>query len=97
MSSKGNSSARVFSGAAFAPMSSDPLSREVSEPNTSSTESVPEVASPPEDRGAMESVPEVASRPEDRGDIEPAREAAPISGRQGNEKVEEVLVSCGNL
>ena len=62
-------------------MLSDPLSREVSKPSTSSTESVPEIASRPVDGGAME----------------PAQEAASISGHKGDEEVEEVLVSCGNL
>ena len=82
MSSQGSSSVRVFSGAAFLPMSGDPLSREVSEPSTSSTESASEVTSRPVVRGAVEPAPEVASRPEDRGAMEPAQEAASILGRQ---------------
>ena len=81
MSSQGSSSVRVFSRIAFVPMSGDPLSREVSKPSTSSTESVPAVA----------------SRSVDRGVIEPAQEAVSISGRQGDEEVEEVVVNCGNL
>ena len=39
----------------------DPLSREVSEPNTSSTESVPKVASRPVARGAVELAQEAES------------------------------------
>ena len=62
-------------------MSGDPLSREVSEPNTSSTESAPEVSSHTMEWGAME----------------PTQEAVSISGRQGEEEVEEVAVSCGDL
>ena len=54
MSSQGSSSVRVFSGAAFAPMSDDPMSREVSEPSTSSTESALDITSRPMVRGAME-------------------------------------------
>ena len=81
MSSQGTSSVRIFFGTAFAPMLGDPLSREVSEPNTSSTKSAPEVASCHVDRGAME----------------PVQEAASVSSRQGDEEVEEVAVSCGNL
>ena len=97
MSSQGSSSVRVFSGTTFTPMSSDPLSREVFEPSTSSIESAPEVASRPMVRRAMEPASEVASRPEDRGAIEPAQEAASISGSQGDEEVEEIAVSCGDL
>ena len=51
MSSQGSSSVRIFSGAAFPPMSADPLSRKVSEPSTSSIKSVPKVASHPVVRG----------------------------------------------
>ena len=81
MSSQGSSSIRVSSGTTFAPMLDDPLSREVSEPNTCSIESTPEVASHPVDKGAME----------------PAQEAGSISGCQRNEEVEDVAVSCGDL
>ena len=81
MSSQRSSSIRVFSGTAFTLMLGDPLSREVSEPSTSSTESAPRVA----------------SRPVDRGSMEPAQEVAPISGHQGDEEVEEVTVNCGDL
>ena len=54
MSSQGSSSITAISRAAFAPMSGDPLSREVSTPNASSNESTLEVASSLVDRGAME-------------------------------------------
>ena len=60
MSSQGSSSVRTISRAAFAPMSGDPLSREVSTPNASSTESVPEVARPV-DKRAMKPVHETVS------------------------------------
>ena len=62
-------------------MSGDPLSREVSTPSTSSTKSAPEVASCPVDRGAMET----------------AHEAVSTLGRQREEQVEEITVSCGDL
>ena len=62
-------------------MSSDPLSREVSAPSTSSTESAPEVSSHPVARGAMEFVHEAMSTP----------------GCQREEEVEEIAVSCGDL
>ena len=81
MSSQGSSSVRVFSGTAFTPMLVDPLSREISEPSTSSTEFAPKVASHPVDRGA----------------IEPTLEAASVLDCQCYEKVEEVAVSCGDL
>ena len=97
MSSQGSNSVRLFSGAAFTPMSGDPLSMEVSKPSTSSTESAPEVASRPVVRGAMEPAPEVASRPKDRWAMEPVQETVSISGRQGDEEAEEVAVSFGNL
>ena len=54
MSSQGNSSFRAASGAAFGPMSGDPLSRDVSMPNAPSIDPVAEVASCPVDRGAAE-------------------------------------------
>ena len=61
MFSQGSNSVRAISGAAFAPMSGDPLSREVFVPYTSSTESASEVATCLVDRGAMEPIQEVAS------------------------------------
>ena len=67
MSSQGSKSVRVFSGVTFTPVLGDPLSREVSELSTSSTESAPEVGYHHTVKGAMEPTPEVASRPEDRG------------------------------
>ena len=81
MSSQGSSSVRTISGAAFTPMSGDPLSREVSMPNASSTESTPKVASRPVGRRAME----------------PVRETTSTSGRQSEEEEEEVVVNCGDL
>ena len=61
MSSQGSSSARVASGAAFGPMSGDPLSREVSKPSVSSIDPAPEVTSRPIDRGAAEPEQEAVS------------------------------------
>ena len=61
MSSQGSNSIRTISGAAFVPMPGDPFSPEVSTPNASSTESVPEVASRPVDRRAMEPACEMVS------------------------------------
>ena len=58
MSSQGSSSVKVLSGAAFA---SDPLSREVSKPNASSTESTPEVASSPADKRVTRTTYEAVS------------------------------------
>ena len=81
MSSQGSSSIRTISGAAFTPMSGDPLPREVSTPNASSTESMLEVI----------------SRPVDRRAIEPASETASTLGRQSEEEEEEVAVSYGDL
>ena len=81
MSSQGSSSVSVFSKTAFAPMLGDPLSKEVSEPSTSSTASAPEVA----------------SCLVDRRDMELAQEAASISGRQGDDEEEQVAVSYGDL
>ena len=81
MSSQGSSSARAVSGTAFGPMSGDPLSRDVSTPSTSSTKSVPKVASHPVDREAAE----------------PKQEAVSTSGRQVNDEAEEVAVSYGDL
>ena len=46
MSSQGSSSTRAVSRTAFGPMLGDPLSRDVSVPNASSTESAPEVDNP---------------------------------------------------
>ena len=62
-------------------MSGDPLSREVSMPNTSS----------------IESAPKVVSRPVARGTMEPAQETVSTSGRQSEEEVKEITVSCGDL
>ena len=45
----------------------------------------------------MEPAPEAASRFEDKGATEPAQEATSILGHYGNEEVEEVGVSCGDL
>ena len=81
MSSQGSSSARVVSGTAFGPMSTDPLSRDVSTSSASSIESAPEVASHPMDREAAE----------------PKQEAVSTSGRQVDDEEEEVVVSCGDL
>ena len=65
MSSQGSSSVRATSGAAFEPMSGDPLSRDVFTPNASSTDPAPEVS----------------SRLVDRGAAEPRQEAVSTSGR----------------
>ena len=43
------------------------------------------------------SAPEVASRPVDRGAIEPTQEAASTSGCQSKEEVEEIAVNYGDL
>ena len=61
MSSQWSSRVRICSGAAFAPMSGDPLSREVSTTSASSTESTPEVFSRPTGRRVTESVRETAT------------------------------------
>ena len=61
MSSQGSSSVRIYSGTTFAPMSGDPLSRKVSTPSASSTESAPEVNSRPVDRRAVKPMREMAS------------------------------------
>ena len=68
-------------GAAFAPMSGDPLFREVSTPSTSFTESAPEVASRPTGRRVTELV----------------REIMTTLGRLGEEEEDEVAVSCEDL
>ena len=81
MSSQGSSSARAVSGIAFRPMSDDPLSRDVSTPSASSTESALAVA----------------SRHADREAAEPEREAVSNAGRLVDDKEEEVAVSCGDL
>ena len=81
MSSQGSSSVRIILRVAFTPMSGEPLSQEVSMPNISSTESVPEVT----------------SRPVDRRAIEPALEAVSTSSCHGGEEEEEVAVSCEDL
>ena len=61
MSSQGSSSVRATSGTAFGPMSSDPLSRDVSTPSTSFTEPAPEVISRPIDRRVVEPEQEAVS------------------------------------
>ena len=82
MSSQGSCSVRICSGAAFAPMSGDPLSREVSTSSASSTESAPEVA----------------SRPADRRAAEPTRETTSTSDHFSEEEEKnEVAVSCEDL
>ena len=82
MSSQGSSSVRIFSRAAFAPLVGDPLSRDVSTPNASSTESAPEVA----------------SRPANKRAIEPVRETTSASGRiREEEEEDEVVVCCKDL
>ena len=81
MSSQGSSSVRTIPGTAFVPKLGDPLSREVSKPSISSTESAPEVA----------------SRPVAKGSLEPSQKAVSTSGHQSEEDAEEVMVNCGNL
>ena len=81
MSSQGSSSAKVVSGTVFGPMLGDPLSRDVSTLNASSTESDPEVA----------------SRLMDREAAEPEQEVVSTSGRQLDDEAEEVAVSCSDL
>ena len=61
MSSQGSSSVRATSGAAFGPMSGDPLSMDVSTPSASSTEPTSEVTFRPVDRGAVEPEHEAVS------------------------------------
>ena len=82
MSSQGSSSVRIYSGTAFAPMSSDPLSREVSTPSASSTESAPKVASHPVDRRVAEPVRETTSTSDHFSE---------------EEEKDEVAVSCEDL
>ena len=81
MSSQGSNSVRVVSGIAFAPMSGDPLSREISTPSTSSTEFVPEVA----------------SRPTGRGALEPTQEPVSTLDCQSEGELEEIVINCGDL
>ena len=81
MSSQGSSSAKAVSGAVLGPMSVDPMSRDVSTPSVSHTESAPEVTSHPSNREAAE----------------PEQEVVSTSGRQVDDEAEEVAVSCGNL
>ena len=81
MSNQGSSSVRVVTGTTFMPMSSDPLSREVSTPSTSSTESTPKVA----------------FRFATKGAVKPAQEVVCTSGRQSEGEAEEIAVSCGDL
>ena len=59
MSSQGSSSVRVYSGVAFVAMASDPLSQEVSMPNISFIESMPEVGSRPADEEVIGPVQEL--------------------------------------
>ena len=61
MSSQGSSRIKTCLGADFEPMLGDPLSREVSMPNTSSIESTPEVTSRLTDRRVSEPVHETTS------------------------------------
>ena len=77
MSSQGSSSARAVSGTAFGPMSGDPLSRDVSTPSASSTESAPEVA----------------LRRADGEAVVLEQEAVSTSGRQVDDEADEVAVS----
>ena len=61
MSSQGSSNVTICLGVAFPPMLGDPLSREVSMPSTSSTESAYEIASCPVGRRVMELVHEMVT------------------------------------
>ena len=70
MSSQGSSSVRAASGAAFGPMSGDPLSKDISTPNASSTDLAPKVAFCPVDRGAMEPEQEAVSTSGRLDDVE---------------------------
>ena len=70
MSSQESSSVRAVSGTAFRPMSGHPLSRDVSTPSASSTESAPKVAHHPVDRGAAEPEQEAVSTSSRQGDGE---------------------------
>ena len=82
MSSQGSSSVRICSGTSFAPMSGDPLSREASTPNASSTESALEVA----------------SRLVDKRSTKPMHEMTSTSGHFNEEEEEdEVAVSYEDL
>ena len=81
MSSQWSSSARIVSGTAFGPMSSDPLSKDVSTPSASSTESAPEVVSRRTDQEAAKLV----------------QEAVSTSGCQTDDEVEEVTVNYDDL
>ena len=81
MSSQGSNNARAVSGTMFGPMSGDPLSRDVSTPSASSTESAPEVTSW---RAGGEAA-------------EPDREVVSTSGRQVDDEAEEVVVNCSDL
>ena len=81
MSSQGNSNARAVSGTAFGPMLGDPLSRDVSTPSASCTESAPEVTSHPMDKEAAE----------------PEQEAVSTLGRQVDDEAEELVGNCGDL
>ena len=82
MPSQGSSSVRICSRTAFGPISSNPLSREVSTPSATS----------------IKFAPEVTSRPVDKRDMESVRETMSTSGRFSEEEEEvEVVVSCEDL
>ena len=81
MYSQGSNSVRTISRAAFAPMSGDPLSQEVSTPSASSTKSVYEVASRPVDKRAMK----------------PVHETVSTSSHPDEEEDEDMTVSCEDL
>ena len=81
MFSQRSSRAKVVFETAFRPMSGDPLSKDVSTPSASSTESAPEVASQRTDGEAAE----------------PEQETVSTLGRQVDDEAEEVAVSCGDL
>ena len=70
MSSQGSSSVKAASGADFGPISNDPLSRDVSTPSASSTETTPEVASRPVEKGATKSEQDAVSTSGCQGDAE---------------------------
>ena len=46
---------------------------------------------------SIESTAKVASHSVERGAMEPAQEAVSTSGRQSEEEVEEITVSCGDI
>ena len=61
MSNQRSRSVRVFSGVVFATFAGDPLSKEVSIPSISFTESAPKVTSCPVDEGVTRPAHELAS------------------------------------